>query len=221
MTEWIHHCLEYWGAGGMLLIPLAVVSIGIWACFSRSRTAIIIRIRQADMLWDDLECHHHKPHTIEQAKQRLSKHPSAIAHPFLQALDAITRGEEPRAAFIVQEEQCLESLKKDFIWIAALTAAAPLLGLLGTVMGMIETFQAVSAVSGDTGMRVASGISKALLTTQFGLIIALPGVFGASRLSRLIQHAGTRLTQCRSSLLELTGECPTSYPTLNQQGVQP
>ena len=56
--------------------------------------------------------------------------------------------------------------------------------LLGAVLGMIETFQAVSFKGAGLSQMVGSGISKALLTTQFGLIIALPGTFALSLLRR-------------------------------------
>ncbi len=68
--------------------------------------------------------------------------------------------------------------------LSALTAVAPLLGLMGTVTGMILTFAGVSAMSGDTSVTVAGGISQALITTQTGLVIAIPGVFGLAHLRR-------------------------------------
>lgn len=69
--------------------------------------------------------------------------------------------------------------------IGALCAVAPLLGLLGTVSGMIETFaslvsMALFAKSGGVG----GGISEALISTQMGLTVAVPGLIA----SRLLQH---------------------------------
>ncbi|MDQ8187163.1 MotA/TolQ/ExbB proton channel family protein [Pelagicoccus sp. SDUM812002] len=59
-----------------------------------------------------------------------------------------------------------------------LTVAAPLLGLLGTVMGMLNTFNVLSQEkSADTATSVAEGISMALVTTQAGLMVALPALF--------------------------------------------
>ncbi len=58
-----------------------------------------------------------------------------------------------------------------------LVAAAPLAGLLGTVIGMLNTFSGLAAGGGESISRVAGGIEEALLTTQTGLLIALPGVF--------------------------------------------
>ncbi|GAB4295378.1 MAG: hypothetical protein Kow0090_10280 [Myxococcota bacterium] len=65
--------------------------------------------------------------------------------------------------------------------IASLTAVAPLLGLLGTVSGMIETFEVISGAGGGDIASLSSGISKALITTEAGLIIAIPGLFAAIR----------------------------------------
>ena len=57
-------------------------------------------------------------------------------------------------------------------------SAAPLVGLLGTVTGMLATFGALSSSSGDQAMgKIASGISQALVTTETGLVVALPGLF--------------------------------------------
>lgn len=58
-----------------------------------------------------------------------------------------------------------------------LVAAAPLLGLLGTVLGMLVTFRGLSAGGGKTVDVMADGISEALITTEMGLLVALPGMF--------------------------------------------
>jgi len=68
--------------------------------------------------------------------------------------------------------------------IAVLSAVLPLLGLLGTVSGMIAMFDALS----DLGMRdshlVSQGLSQALLTTQVGLLTSLPGVWMLGRIAK-------------------------------------
>jgi biopolymer transport protein ExbB len=65
-------------------------------------------------------------------------------------------------------------------------SAAPLLGLLGTVTGMLGTFGALATGSGGekTMGLVAEGISEALITTETGLVIALPGLFFQYHLTR-------------------------------------
>ena len=61
--------------------------------------------------------------------------------------------------------------------IHALVAVAPLIGLLGTVIGMIETFDSLASAQlfSQTG-GIAGGISQALFTTQLGLVVAVPGL---------------------------------------------
>lgn len=64
------------------------------------------------------------------------------------------------------------------VFLKTLVAAAPLAGLLGTVMGMLSTFQGIATGGrGETMSKVAGGIKEALITTQTGLMVALPGVF--------------------------------------------
>ena len=58
--------------------------------------------------------------------------------------------------------------------LAVVAAAAPLLGLLGTVTGMIETFQAITLFGAGDPKMMSSGISQALITTQLGLVVAIP-----------------------------------------------
>ena len=74
--------------------------------------------------------------------------------------------------------------------------AAPLLGLLGTVTGMLTTFGALASGSGGekTMALVAEGISEALITTETGLVIALPGLFFQYQLSRMHDQYKSFLT---------------------------
>jgi len=78
-----------------------------------------------------------------------------------------------------------------FIGVLGLVAAiAPLLGLLGTVIGMIEVFQQISLVGVGKADVLAGGISKALNTTAFGLVVAIPSIvayrFFESRVDRFV-----------------------------------
>lgn len=68
---------------------------------------------------------------------------------------------------------------RDFLIMRVCVAAAPLLGLLGTVVGMVATFDALNQGSGgdETQGLVSDGISVALITTETGLVIALAGLF--------------------------------------------
>ena len=68
-------------------------------------------------------------------------------------------------------------LEKNLSIIKLLAAVAPLLGLLGTVVGMIETFQAITLFGTGAPKLMAGGISQALVTTMLGLIAAVPLLF--------------------------------------------
>lgn len=99
----------------------------------------------------------------------------------------------------------LDWIDRDILLLTALTASAPLLGLLGTVAGMVTTFEAVSSGDGYSPSAVSSGISQALITTQFGLIIAIPGLFGRARLCRLADRTRVSLRVWRRKQTEENG----------------
>ena len=70
------------------------------------------------------------------------------------------------------------AIDRRLLVVNTLTAAAPLAGLLGTVMGMLAMFTGLAQGRGQSGMQaVANGMQEALITTQTGLTIALPGLF--------------------------------------------
>jgi biopolymer transport protein ExbB len=192
---------DYWASGGPLLLPLAVVSFGIWAYFLRSRERLRGTVREARDVARLLD----EGSASDRASlpERLSALPGRVGGMVAASLRDAADGIPFRDAFTTREEACLRTLNRDTILLAALTAVAPLLGLLGTVTGMITTFDAVSIISGDTGTRVADGISQALITTQFGLVIAVPGVFGTARLRRLYRTAESALAECRVLALDL------------------
>jgi len=64
-------------------------------------------------------------------------------------------------------------LEKGLIWISLFIALAPMLGFLGTVVGMIQAFDAIEIAGDISPSLVAGGIKVALLTTVFGLIVAM------------------------------------------------
>jgi len=81
-------------------------------------------------------------------------------------------------------------LKQYSRMVMTLVAIAPLIGLLGTVIGMIETFDSLASASlfSQSG-GIAGGISQALFTTQLGLVVAVPGVI----IGRLLDRRGNMM----------------------------
>jgi biopolymer transport protein ExbB len=116
------------------------------------------------------------------------------------------RVEELRAAEIAPFERDLRFMK-------VCVSAAPLLGLLGTVTGMLATFHALATGHGGqkTMDMVAGGISEALITTETGLVIALPGFFlhyylkrERDRYDNFLTHLETTCAQFRYCSKETT-----------------
>ncbi len=86
-----------------------------------------------------------------------------------------------------------------------LVTIAPLLGLLGTVSGMIETFSSMqgTTLNHATEQTVAGGISVALISTQLGLMVGVPGLAAARLLARLEAKRIRELLQAHSVLVQL------------------
>ena len=79
-------------------------------------------------------------------------------------------------------------LERFLPFLAITAAAAPLLGLLGTVVGMIETFQLITVFGTGDAKSLSSGISQALVTTAEGLIVAIPTLVVHGALSRMAKR---------------------------------
>ncbi len=86
-------------------------------------------------------------------------------------------------------------LTRSLAVIGVLAAMAPLMGLLGTVTGMIATFDVLSIFGTGNAKAMAGGISEALITTQTGLIVAIPGLYMKGFLQRRAEQVGQRLTR--------------------------
>lgn len=93
--------------------------------------------------------------------------------------------------------------------IAITAAVAPLLGLLGTVSGMIETFNMMNLFGGGDPAVVSGGISKALITTELGLVVAIPALILHALLSRFIRHHHGQLDSTAIRLGKLGEQLPT------------
>lgn len=71
----------------------------------------------------------------------------------------------------------LRQLQRGLPALSTVVSAAPLLGLLGTVLGMIRVFESVSLSGAVRGEQLSAGIATALITTATGLVIAIPALF--------------------------------------------
>ncbi len=102
--------------------------------------------------------------------------------------DASRAGDADGASLAFDEYRAfeLEPFEGQLRFVKVCIGAAPLLGLFGTVTGMLATFAALAeGTRGEQTMgAIAAGISEALITTEAGLVVALPGLFGHYFLSR-------------------------------------
>ena len=98
-----------------------------------------------------------------------------------------------------------ETIRDYGLILTAFVTVAPLLGLLGTVSGMVEMFASLQGVTltHATEQTVAGGISVALVSTQLGLIIGVPGLAAARLLSRSESRRARELAQAHSVLVQL------------------
>ncbi len=96
--------------------------------------------------------------------------------------------------------------------IRTLAAVCPLLGLLGTVTGMIVIFDVMAAMGNSSPRAVAGGVAQATMTTMAGMVGALSGVFPAVLLARVSSHNISTL-RTRDAVVEFP---PTRLPPLNQ-----
>ena len=200
MTELFATPFRYWTAGGPLLIPLACVCFAIWAYFMRTRRTLETAVTESGDA-EGILTGGKGTESPSVLRRRLAAAPGLLAGCLLGALRDADGGAQLGPALDERQRRELDRMRWDMLVLSALTVVAPLLGLLGTVSGMIKTFEAVSASAGGTAARVASGVSQALITTQVGLTVAIPGVFGLARLERLHDQVKVRFARCKAYLL--------------------
>jgi len=96
----------------------------------------------------------------------------------------------------------LERLKSGIRYIGAVAAISPLMGLLGTVLGMIDAFQQMEAAGNQVDPSILSGgIWLALLTTAIGLVVAIPATAAQIWLNSVIQKTTRRLEETGTAVL--------------------
>jgi biopolymer transport protein ExbB len=162
--------------GGWVMIPLAAVSLAMWGMILE-RFWTFRDLDRADL-------------TLGESEAALVSGRVSAGTGLRTRLLAVLLGARtgrPRADVSLLRS-CANDLRREYenrlSVIEVLAAVAPLLGLLGTVLGMIETFGVISVFGTGNPRALAGGISVALITTQAGLLVAIPGMFLAGRLRR-------------------------------------
>jgi biopolymer transport protein ExbB len=112
-------------------------------------------------------------------------------------VDAVEHSDESKELIEeVMYERMLElqpKLERMLPFIAVTAATAPLMGLLGTVTGMINTFKLITIFGTGDAKQLSSGISEALITTEWGLIVAIPALVMHALLNRRVQGILARM----------------------------
>ncbi|WP_445115875.1 MotA/TolQ/ExbB proton channel family protein [Acinetobacter sp. WZC-1] len=181
-------------AGGWLMLPLVLCSI-FTVAISIER---FIRLRRSLVLPDTLLIGKNRSlqNVVDVLKHEPSTADSTLGYIFQDGLDAAEKGEAfSRAQMEASASREIGLLEKNINFLGTLSAVAPLLGLLGTVIGIIESFLMIDMNSAGNPTMMIPGISKALITTAAGMIIAIPALFAYRYFQRLVQEYIAELEQ--------------------------
>lgn len=181
-----------WAQGGWAMWPIAFIAVLMFA------TGVRIQLRLRDTGYRRVS---------EPRWRRWITHPKEREGPIGDLVEFVTAGstiKEMQAYFQQYRKGRMLPFERDLRVMKVCVSAAPLVGLLGTVSGMLTTFDALATGPGGdkTMSMIAGGISQALITTETGLVIALPGLFFQHMLARkfdnyrgFLAHVETVCTQ--------------------------
>lgn len=183
--------LQIWTSGGWVMIPLFALAVVLYTQALR----LVLYVRRSttgsdnDSRWWEWVTSPSK-----------AQGPIAEIIRFTQA--DVATADQIRSRFDEVRGSMLPVIDERTRFLATLVATAPLMGLLGTVLGMLQTFLGISTSAGtETAGVVAAGISEALVTTQTGLTIALPGLFVVMMIQRKRRGLEARLARLESLTL--------------------
>ncbi|MBN1830780.1 MAG: MotA/TolQ/ExbB proton channel family protein [Deltaproteobacteria bacterium] len=176
--------LEHMKKGGIVMIPiLSLAGLALIIAVVKWTQLAQVKMPSAKSLTDLLSDMRNR--AIDKAKRKAGLIIGPAGDMLQSAIDHLHQPKE-----LVEEvmyEKILETrtrLNKTLPFIAVCASSAPLLGLLGTVTGIINTFKLISAFGSGDAKTLSSGISEALVTTEFGLIVAIPSLLLHAFLNR-------------------------------------
>ena len=187
--------------GGWMMWPLALVSIMV--------TAIII---ERFLLFSSC------PFPAGDFTERLEKAVEGDTAPLLEALGSVallkhfadimvSSHANREASLRIEGEAIVRKLEKHLSMLSILARLAPLMGLLGTVLGMISTFSEIANAQAGVNMnQLAGGIWQALITTAAGLVIAIPALFFLHHFQSRVNAVASALSEAANAMLSLPAE---------------
>jgi len=165
--------VEYFVNGGPFMWPI-LLSLVFGLAFAGERFySLIMSSINAQKFFEDVN-NTLDNEGVEATLELCEKTNGPVAEIFHAGLSRVHRGiEEVEKA--IQNAGSIEMsfLEKNMIWLNAVITIAPMLGFTGTVAGMVNAFDTIAAADDISPAVVAGGISQALLTTAFGLIVAM------------------------------------------------
>ena len=180
-------------AGGWLMLPLVLCSI-FTVAISLER---FIRLKKSTILPKDLLLT--PSQSIQSILPKLKQsdlQTTTLGRILEVGYQSKTQGEQfARAQMEATASQEIGYLEKNINFLGTLSAVAPLLGLLGTVLGIIESFLMIDIGNSSNPTLMIPGISKALITTAAGMFIAIPALFAYRYFQRLVQEYIAELEQ--------------------------
>ena len=160
------------GGPGFMGIVLACLIFGLAIAIERI-IYLNLATTNTQKLTEDIESALQSGGT-EAAKEVCRNTSGPVASIFYQGLDRSKDGvESAEKAVVAYGGVQMGQLEKNVSWISLFIALAPMLGFMGTVIGMIQAFDKIQAAGDMQPSLVAGGIKVALLTTVFGLVVAI------------------------------------------------
>ncbi len=191
LSEALHRFVTFLNDGGIIMWVLFVLNLFMW--YGLGYRYILLKRGTAGNVRRLIEKHH------KRGKEKLLKD-GLLDRAVVAALNAADEARRIGAGCRDFTADALfpyrEMIKAYRVLVKTIVVLAPLVGLLGTVMGMIETFDALqsSAMFGQ-GTSISGGISKALFTTELGLVVAVPGLIFGSVLDKKERKYETEFEQ--------------------------
>jgi len=171
-----YHLLSLFSDGGFMMYPLVLCSlIALGVIIAKTWTLHVAHASTQDVLAEVEEAA--SAGRLDEAIQLAAARPGPTAAILVAGLRRITKGEdEKELASAIRTTGTIELgfLERGLVILATVANVAPLMGFLGTVIGMIIAFASIEAAGDVDATLVAGGIKVALLTTATGLLIAIP-----------------------------------------------
>jgi len=175
--------IEFLSKGGMLVIPILLCSVLALAIFAE-RLIYFARLRSRGAGLAEKIAGFLRNDNVSEAKKVAIESLSPMGNILSQAIDVKDEDREMLETVIVNAtDEQVRDLSTYVQALATLGNIAPLLGVLGTVIGMIKAFMVIQKMGGKVNAAVlAGGIWEAMLTTALGLAVALPTMVAHSYL---------------------------------------